>query len=196
MELARLLHALELALDLGDAFLDHAPVGFDLRLARSAEEAEAAALTFEMRPGAHQPALLIGQVRMLDLQRAFARASAASEDFQNQPGAIEHLRAPGFFKIALLHRRERAVHHDDADVLAFHEPGELLDLAFAEIGRGPDFAERRNARLDDVEIDRARKTDRLVKPRFRGSFVRVRARRNTTQRPTPQIRPDDHRTAG
>src|SRR3954467_13228734 len=99
MQLARLLHALEFALDFGDALLDHAAVGLDLGLARPAEKAEAAALALQMSPGPHQPALLIGQMRMLDLQRAFTRAGAAAEDFQDQPGAVEHLRAPGLFQV-------------------------------------------------------------------------------------------------
>ncbi len=177
-----LLHAFELALDLGDALLDHAPVGFDLRLARPAEEAEAAALAFQMGPGAHQPALLIGQMRVLDLQRAFARARAPAEDLQDQPGAVEHLRAPGLFEIALLHRRERAVHDDDADLLALHEAGEFVDLALAEIGRGADRVERREPGLDHLEIDRARKTDGLFKPRCGRASARLGARGSALRR--------------
>ena len=74
-------------------------------------------------------------MRVLDLQRAFAGARAATENFQNKPGAVEHLGVPGLFQIALLHRRQRAVHHHDAGFEGFDEAGDLLDFAFAEIGR-------------------------------------------------------------
>ena len=124
MELAGALDLVELGLDLGQPFLDQPPVGFELRLAGAAEKAEAAALALKMGPRAHQPAFLVGQMRMLDLQRAFARARAASEDFENEPGAVEHLGVPGLFQVALLHRRERAVHHHDAGFERLDEPGE------------------------------------------------------------------------
>ena len=84
MQRAGALHRVEIALDLGDALLDLAPIGLDLRLAGAAEEAEAAALALEMRPGSHQPALLMREMRMLDLQRAFARAGPLAEDFEDQ----------------------------------------------------------------------------------------------------------------
>ena len=120
--------------------LDDAAVRFELGLARPAKKAEAAALALKMGPGAHQPAFLIGQMRVLDLQRAFAGARAPSENFQDEAGAVEHLGVPGLFQIALLHRRQRAVHHHDAGVEAFDEAGDLFDLALAEIGRGTERA--------------------------------------------------------
>ena len=162
MQRARALDLGELGFDLGETLLDQAAVGLELGFARPAEEAEAAALALEMGPGAHQPALLIGQMRVLDLQRAFARARAPAENFENEAGAVEHLGVPRLFEIALLHRRERAIHHHDAGFEGFDEAGDLLDLALAEIGRGLQRAQHDDAGLPDVEIDGARQADRLV----------------------------------
>ena len=52
-------------------------------------------------------------MRELDLQRAFPRARAPAENFQDQAGAVDDFGVPGLLQIALLHRRNRAVHHDD-----------------------------------------------------------------------------------
>ncbi|MHC2741832.1 hypothetical protein ACVMFA_007622 [Bradyrhizobium liaoningense] len=50
MQTPRRLHLFQLALELGDALLNQAAVRLDLRLARTAHEAETAALAFEMGP--------------------------------------------------------------------------------------------------------------------------------------------------
>ena len=103
---------LQLALQLDDLVLQHAPVGLDLRFAGTAEKARAAALALEVGPAAHQPPLLVVQMRQFDLQRAFLGAGATAEDFEDQPGAVEHLGVERLFEIALLHGRQRMVDDD------------------------------------------------------------------------------------
>ena len=94
-------------------------------------------------------------MRKLDLQRAFLGLGAAAEDLQDQPGAVEHLGVPGLLEIALLDRRQRAIHHHEFDVLPGDETDDLLDLALAEIGRGPDLADRRDHGVGDGQVDGA-----------------------------------------
>src|SRR5439155_18530824 len=96
-----------LMLDLGDLFLQYAPVRLYLRFAGTAEETGTAALPFEVGPAAHQPALLVVEVRKLDLEGAFLGPGALAENLENQPGAVEHLGVQFLLEIALLHRRQR-----------------------------------------------------------------------------------------
>ena len=119
MQGAGALHRIEVTLDPGDPLLDLAPVGFDLRFARTAEKAEAAALALEMRPGSHQPALLMREMRVLDLQRTFARARTLAEYLEDQGRPVDDLGAERLLQIALLHRRKRAIHDDQVASSAF-----------------------------------------------------------------------------
>ena len=191
MQLATLLDLVQFGLDARDALLDHAAVGLDLGFAWAAEKAEAAALALEMGPGANQPTFLIGQMRKLDLQHALLGLGALAEDFEDQSGAVQHLRRPRLFQIALLHRRQRAVHHHQPDVVRFDEPFNLLDLALADIGRGPDLAQCDNAGLDHVEIDGEREAGRLFDARLR----RAERTERTGLLRLP-VRSDHQRTAG
>src|SRR5882757_9109688 len=63
---ALLLDALELLLHALDALADHAAVELDLRLARAAPHADAAALALQVAPAAHQARREVLQARQLD----------------------------------------------------------------------------------------------------------------------------------
>src|SRR5665213_509959 len=118
----------------------------------------------------------------LDLYSAFTRARAPAENFQNESGAVDDLRVPGFFQIALLHRRDRAIHDDDGSFERFGEPGDLVDLALADISRRPRRLQHDDAALHDIEIDGAGKAHRLFQPRFRRARVGGRARAAVARR--------------
>ena len=117
MQAARLDDHGQFLADRRDALVDQTAVGFDLRFARAAEEAVAAALALKMGPGPHQPALLVGQMGKLHLQPAFARQRALPEDFENEARAIEDLAPPCLFEIALLHGRHDVIDDREAGIL-------------------------------------------------------------------------------
>src|SRR5450759_5687623 len=105
-------------------------------------------------------------MREFDLQRAFLGLGSAAKDFEDQPGAVENLGVPGFLEVALLYRRQRAIHHHQFDLVPGDETDDLLDLALAEIGRGPDLADRRDQRVRDRQVDSPRQTHGLPEPRL------------------------------
>jgi hypothetical protein len=69
-------HLVELAPNARHAVADEPSVGLDLSFARTAEEAETAALPLKMGPAADQPPRLIIEMRELNLKPAFRRPSA------------------------------------------------------------------------------------------------------------------------
>ena len=94
-------------------------------------------------------------MRKLDLQRALAGAGAAAENFQYQPGAVNHLGAEGFFKITLLHGRQGAIDHDEADVLLPNASGDVVHLAGADEGRRSNLREHHGFVPNHVKVDGA-----------------------------------------
>ena len=154
MQMTCALDAFEFQLDTCDAFADQAAVGFDLRLARPAEKAETAALTLKVGPRPHQPAALVREMRQFDLKRAFTRTGAAPENLKNETGTVENFRVPRLLEIALLDRRQRAVHHHEIGMSGFDQAGDLVDFAFTDIGCGTDRRKHHYTAVCDVEIDR------------------------------------------
>src|SRR5262245_7275933 len=148
-----------------------------------------------MGPRAHQSALLIREMRKLDLQGALARARAPSENFEDQSRAVDYFRVPRLLQIALLNRRKRTIHDHDRRRHAFCKPGDFINLALANIGRRSNFAERHQSGFDDCQIDSARKPDGFLKTRFRRTGVRGQAAAASGRR-LLEPRLDDNRPTG
>ncbi len=196
MQPPRRLNLLQFLLKPRDAIADQAPVGLDLRFARAAHEAEAAALALKMGPRPHQSAALIIQMRELNLKCAFFGFGATSKNLQNEPGTIEDLGAPGLLEIALLDRRQRAIHDHELGLLAGGQTRDLLNFAFAQIGRRPDLANRRDQRISNGEIDGTREPGRLFEARVRSADgIRFLSRFGIAPARS-QIRADDNHPPG
>ena len=77
-------------------------------------------------------------MRQLHLQPAFSGRGAFTENLEDQPGAVDDLGPDLLLQILLLDRRQRRVDDEQARALLLSRGGNLLDLAFAKQGRGPD----------------------------------------------------------
>ena len=125
-------HAVKLTAQADHLVVDGAAVSLDLRLAGAADEAEAAALPFEVGPRAHQPRPLIAERGQFDLQHAFAGAGAVGEDFEDEPGPVQDLDVPFLFQIALLHRADRAVDQHQLGLGLLQGGAQFIELARRE----------------------------------------------------------------
>ena len=161
-----------------------APVGLDLRLARPAHEAKAAALALQVRPGSHQAAALVAKRSELDLEPALARAGPRREDFEDERGAVNHLAVPRAFEIALLDRGERPIHDDQSELVCGHDVRHRLHAPGAEQGGRPRPLHGHDVGLHDIEVDGVGEAHRLGEA-TRGlprALARVPGPRRTSQR--------------
>ena len=116
-----------------------------------------------MGPRANETLLLVVEVGEFHLQRALAGLRPLPEDFEDEAGAIDDLRLPRLFEVALLNRRKYAVDDDKADALLADALGELVDLAGAEQRRRSRRDERHGERRDDLQVDGAGEAYRFFK---------------------------------
>ena len=177
MQLARAHHAGQLAADEFDALLDQPPVGLDLRLAGAAEEAEAAALAFQVGPRPHQPALLVLEMRQLHLQPALAGGRTLAEDLQDQPGAVQHLAVPRLLQVALLDGADRMIDDGEPRLLGRDQQADLVHLARAQQRRRTRPRQRHDLGRLHIEVDGLRQPDGLVEPVLRRARLRPPRRR-------------------
>ena len=129
----------------------HAAVGVDLALARTAEETAAAPRPLEMGPASYQAAAREGHRGQLDLEPAGMGLGARPEDFPDQGGPVDHLAAGSGFEIALLHRAEAGIDDDQRVIGLFGQFGDPVDIAAAKKGVGARLVERHRLGMDDVE---------------------------------------------
>src|SRR6266550_5227276 len=121
----------KLALEPRDPLTNQTAIDFELALSGSAEEAEPAALTFEVGPRTDQPRPLVGERRELDLEPPLVGARPCAENFEDQTGPVDDLCLPVFFEGALLHRAQRAVDNDDADLIVADQGTESVECPAA-----------------------------------------------------------------
>src|SRR5271170_7962178 len=177
MQSARAFHLLQFLADLEDTFADQAAIGFDLCFTRTTQEAEAAALAFQVGPASDETAALIGEMRKLDLQATFSSLRAFAEDFEDQRCAIKHFRAPRLFQIALLHGAQLRIDDNDFRLERANFGCDLFNLAGADERCGPRALQLHDPFGDDVETDGGGEAHTFRKARFRiASEIVVRGR--------------------
>jgi hypothetical protein len=150
---SRPLHLIKLAADLGHPIADQASVGLDLGFARSAEEAETAALPLEVGPAPDQPACLLVEMGQLDLKAAFRGGRPLPKNLEDQSCPVDHLGPGLLLQILLLDRGQSGIDNEQPGPLLLRNRGNLLDLPLAEQGRGPDRAYSKRPRCDHVYPD-------------------------------------------
>ena len=88
-------------------------------------------------------------------------------------------------------RRQRAIHHNQIGFIGFDKAEHFLDLAFAEIRRGPDLTQGRHDRLGHREIDSPSQTGSFLKPRVGIAHTAIFRRRVGVSSSRTFVRADD-----
>src|SRR5262249_38317852 len=69
------------------------------------------------------------------------------------------------FEVALLHRGQSTIHHDEPDILYADERGELINLTFADKSRGANLPERDDLAGNGFKANRLSEAERLAQTR-------------------------------
>jgi hypothetical protein len=164
METASPCYLAQLAADSCHPVADHPPVGLDLGFARPAEEAEAAALAFEVGPASNQPARLIIEVSQLDLEAPLRSRCPLAEYLEDEPGSIDDLAGSQFLQRFLLHGRQCRVHNQQARIIFLSQLGDFICLTLPEKTGRADLPEAIGSPFHDVDTDGGGKAGCLLDP--------------------------------
>ena len=128
-------HRVKIALELIDAALNAAAIGFELGFAGPAS-ADAAA---ELRHGfaaAGEPRQHVFKLSELHLELALARAGVARKDVEDELRAIEDATGQRGFKVAQLRGRKIAIEDNEIGVGGSNDSGDLFHFAGTDEGGG------------------------------------------------------------
>ena len=164
MQAARALHLVELAADLGHSVANHPAIGFDLRFARSAEKAEAAALALKVRPASDEPPCLIIKMGEFDLEPTLRGRRAFTENLEDQSGSVDNLGSDLFLEVLLLDWRQGCVDNKEAGAFGVDPFGKLFDLSFSKQRRWSNRTDAERPRADDLDANRLRKSLGFLDP--------------------------------
>src|SRR4051812_46958524 len=95
------------------------------------------------------------------------RARAGTKNFQDQAGAIDNLRLPAPFKVALLHWAQCRIYNDKPDRVFCDRRAQRFNIPGPEQGRrhGPRQSHRLGAH--NLQVDGTRQSHRLFKMRLK-----------------------------
>jgi len=168
-------HLVQLPLDADHLIVNRAAVRFDLRLTRPAHKPETATLAFKVRPGPHKTRALKAKGGKFHLQHTFTGAGAVGKYFQNQASPVQKLNAPFLFKIALLHRRYRAIDKNQPHIQGMKPFFQLLHLARPEQQTGLKPCQPYHFRPHNIHVRQSRRQRyRLGQTMFRQAAFAVR----------------------
>jgi hypothetical protein len=89
-----------------------------------------------------------------------------AEDFEDQTCAVNDLRLPAAFEIALLHRAQHTIDHHQTYPLVADHSAETLERPAPDEPSRLRASDPSNLGADDIEADCPCKADRFLKSRF------------------------------
>ena len=95
-------------------------------------QADAALLSLQVGPAAHQTGGHMPQLRQLHLELAFEAACSLRENIENHAGTVNDPAVETFLEIALLTGTQRCTGHDQLSVVAGNDVLQLLEFSLAD----------------------------------------------------------------